>query len=1135
MSIITLKSENQILSDMIATIFSQTGLTDINPGSVLLTLLEAAARQDFAQYYQLMQAVKNYNLDTTTGTDLDNRAFEYGLTRTQAQQATGQVNILRPAGFVKISSGFFAGFRAPLAGDTVIYVNDASEFGSSGTLIIGRGTPVEEEVNFSSAPVNNTNYWTVTLSSSVTNNHNTSEVVILSQGFNITINAGTFVQVPATSKNPAVVFQTTQEVTILAGEAEVDGVDVRAIQAGAAGNIPVNAIPGTTDAFPTPPFTGAQAVNVAAFTTGSDMETDTQLRNRIKQFIQGLSQSTASGIFNAILGLTDAETSKRVVSANIVEPTNPTDNVKVYIDDGTGFEPSFSLQGQETILASAQGLETRLQLMNFPLVKAFVQTINATPYNFTTNGLTLEIAVGNSSETIVFNNLNFLIPEAASADEIVNEINSQSTLVDARTADIGTTVFISAKVSTNEGIQILGGTANAILDFPIDLRETFYLYKNDRLLSKDGATAYVDSASTTFNFSSVPETLAIIVDGKSANPQTVTFQLANFSIPSQATPEEVVAVINAQLAGATASVFNNNTVRLTSNTTLSSASKIQINSSAAATTLGFPLMLVTGANDDYVLNEQLGTIGFNSPLSAGDMITAGTRNTRGFLTATNPQNYTVGASTTLLISVDGGSVQTITLPARSAASASLIAGDINAQLLGGLAVTRTIGNNVYLEIRTNSYNATYGSIEITGGTAVSVFGFPVNSINDSIPAHVAFVENSSLGPWSFDSGWTLVVIIDNDPIGKTFVIPIDYAGQVTSGSSTTIFAASVFSTVFLVNNILNNFYVVFRSGANTTTQTISQVDSVGGNTYKYTFSALPPNFTNFAVGDEVTFSSMKNADNNGSFLITAINSGSSPYWVEITNAVGKVESASTGTGLIGQRRQVSAYTTSTGQITVSSAFSHTPSASDNFAVIPSTSTNLLNFLNNFKVTSISALATIEAVNQNRYLQISSDNNGSDGYIQVAGGKVNNLVQFSTTEVQGHQAYSYYTGLTKLVHKTIYGDETDLSSFPGVGAAGVSFEVAAPSTVEAEFSIQVSLAQGLSLATLENEIQSQIISYVNTLGVGDSVILSNIVERVLNGVSGINDIVITFPTSNIEVLQNEVAKTQASLINVEQIN
>src|SRR5690606_30442065 len=107
-------------------------------------------------------------------------------------QATGKVDILRPAGFVKVSTTFYAGSPSPISGDTSIDVNDASNalIGSSGTLILGRGTSNEEEITYSVAPTNNINYFTFTLDAPLTNSHAVEETIILKQGNDEVIIAG---------------------------------------------------------------------------------------------------------------------------------------------------------------------------------------------------------------------------------------------------------------------------------------------------------------------------------------------------------------------------------------------------------------------------------------------------------------------------------------------------------------------------------------------------------------------------------------------------------------------------------------------------------------------------------------------------------------------------------------------------------------------------------------------------------------------------------------------------------------------------------------------------------------------------------------------------------------------------------
>ena len=560
MAKLTLKSENQILGDMASVMLANTGVNDLNPGSILLTLLQAASQEDFQQYYQMLQIVRNYNLDTTTGSDLDNRAFEYGLTREAASKSTGKIQILREEGFGKISTTHFIGFRSRISGDTELSLNDASDFPSSGTntLILGRGTPNEEEVTYTgsgSNPEDNTNYFKITLDAAMTNDHSLEESVILKQGSDVNVPAGTVVLVPASGRSAEVRFSTVRQVTILAGEELIDDVDVKAADTGTSGNIGVHAITGT-EAFHNPLFPGQRASNESSFSNGLNKETDTKLRNRIKSAIQAISQSTKAGISNAISGLVDPDTAKRLVSSNIILPDNVGLPVKIYIDDGTGFEPTFSQQGQETISDSANGGEQRLQLDLFPLLKAQVETLNSEPYDMSTNGLTLTVNVGAESETITFFTNDFGTPEAAVSEEITAAINNASNLIEARTSQVGSKIVINARVDENEEIQVTGGTANTAdkLNFSTEKVFTFYLYKNDKLLSKDGETAFIDSGNiATYDFSGPDRDLSIVIDGKTANTQNATIRESDFDSPAaaaQATASQVATIINSQIAGA---------------------------------------------------------------------------------------------------------------------------------------------------------------------------------------------------------------------------------------------------------------------------------------------------------------------------------------------------------------------------------------------------------------------------------------------------------------------------------------------------------------------------------------------------------------------------------------------------------
>jgi uncharacterized phage protein gp47/JayE len=1125
MSSLKLKSQRQIKAEILARLISQLGINDVNPGSVNDVLTDAIAQQDFALYYQIAQVSRLVNLDVLTGQDLDNKAFEYGLARKLSTKTKGSFNILRPVGFVKVSTTFYAGSSAPIAGQTVIDVNDASSIliGSSGTLILGRNSNNEEEVAYTSAPVNMVTFYRYTLTNPLINNHAVEETVILKQGNDQAVLAGTTVAVPATGVAIELDFSLDNDVVVLAGEAELDGVEITAKQPGADYNIGVGAIQGTS-AFPNPPFAGARGFNPVKFTTGQSLETDDQLRDRIKNYIQGVTRAVKQAILNAIVGLVDPETAKRVVSASVVLPVDVVGDVKVYIDDGNGFEPSFNSVGFEAVLISANGGEQRLQVDQFPVVKAQVESNAPQPYDMSSGPLTLIYQVGNIQETITFQVADFASAAIATAYEITALINARSTLIEARTAEVGTNLLITAKADTNETLTVIGGSANAILNFPTDKKDTIDLYIDDVLKSKDGQTALLDNANTSpYNLGSsgsYPHYLTIVVDGKSSNPQTVTIQSTDVVSPTAVTAEEICAVINAQVAGLTATPINSNTkIRLQSLTTLSSNSKLQVTGGDMNAALGFPTSQVSGADGDYKFNRELGIIQLATPLVAGQSVSLGSLFTRAKLRAASAELYAPGTGTTLVFVVDGGSSQTITFDGTFAGgkTAQQTADFINLSLKGGTAIVRTVSGINYLEVNTNTYSGS-GSIQVTSAsTANASFGFPLNQTTISGTPNKAFVVSSSTGPYDFAQQDTLVTVIDNDIVNDTFSIPLNYPSSVTSGSSVTQFIAPV-TGVFSQVNALINHYVAFTSGLNTDSSgVIDQVSLLGSNLVRYHFSTVPTNFGNFLAKDLINIQNLIDSENNGFFVIQAIGAD----YVDLINANGVATTAETGSSTLSQRRRISAYNNVSGAITVSSAFSSTPASSDPLIVIPSTVDNLVSWINNTKITSFSLKGTVEGVQGDTKLQLSSDSSGSDGYIQVTGGNGNNELNFPTILQRGIQAYSYWTGLLRLVHRTIYGDDTDLATYPGYGAAGIIFRVLAPTIRILTAEVKLTLKQGISISSVENDVKSAITGYVNTLGVGEEVVIERIRSAVI-AIPGITDVVLVYPTANIAVSDNERA-------------
>lgn len=1130
MANVVLKSERQIQTKLLSKLISKLGLNDLNPGSVLDVLTQAIAQQDFALYYQLAQISRLSDIGSLTGSDLDLKAFEYGIVRREALKANGTVTIQRPSGFEKVSTTFYAGFPAPLAGDTVINVNDASNslIGTSGTLILGRGSNNYEEATYSAAPVNNTNYYTYTLDFPLTNNHSGEETVILKQGSDEVISAGTTLIVPATGSSAEIQFVTKNDVTLPSGEAEITGVEVEAVKEGTSGNIASGSIFGTPAFGSSPPFIGARAINTSKFTTGRARETDDELRDRITSAVQALSKGVKQAILNAIVGLVDPVSAKRVVSASVILPVSETGPVIVYIDDGTGFEPTFTSQGFEVIRLNSTGAEERLQLDKFPVVKAQGESNTQEPYDMSSGPLTLEYFVGTVSETITFNPADFRFPELATAEEISAAINDKSNLLESRTSESGKTVTITAKSDTNENFQITGGTANSIINFPTDEKQTLNLYIDDVQLSKDGATAILDSGNISpYNLLAVgsfPHTLTLVVDGKTANPQTATINSADVSNEAAVTVSEIVAVLNRDLAGVTASGINSNTkVRLASNTKLSVGSKLQVTGGTmndASNGLNFSTSQVTGLAGDFVFNRELGIIELGTPLSVNQTVTSGSLFTRAKLRAGAAEVYAPNNGETLVISVDGGSDQTITFDGTftGGATAQATADFINLQLEGATAIAREIGSQYYLEINSNTYDIS-GTLEIKGtSTANGAFSFTLDTEVSGSSPNKAYQVSSSTGAYDLFEGANLVVVIDNDIVNNTFLVLLNVSKPLTAATSTTVFAASTLPSIFTVQDELIGYHAAFTSGANTTSETVSTVADQGGGVARYTFSAAPANFGDYAVGDLVNFSGLDDSENNVNGVVT----GKGSDWVEITNTDVVNASSQTGTGVLSQKRTVTAYNNVSGQVTVGVAYSNTPSISDPLLLIPSTVTNVVDFLNNTKLTSLSLKADIGGASANSKIQISSKSSGSDGYVQVTGGSANDVFNFSTELYRGLAGYKYWSGLLALVHKTIYGDDTDLVSYPGVGAAGILFRVKAPTTKDITVELDVTLSEGISITSLENEIKSAVTGYVNNLGVGEDVILEEIRAAVI-AISGIINVSLNDPSSDIAIAENEIAR------------
>lgn len=119
------------------------------------------------------------------------------------------------------------------------------------------------------------------------------------------------------------------------------------------------------------------------------------------------------------------------------------------------------------------------------------------------------------------------------------------------------------------------------------------------------------------------------------------------------------------------------------------------------------------------------------------------------------------------------------------------------------------------------------------------------------------------------------------------------------------------------------------------------------------------------------------------------------------------------------------------------------------------------------------------------------------------------------------AYTYYTGLVARAQKVIDGDPSDPITFPGVRAAGIFVVVEAPTIKRVTIKLSISAEKGFSEADLIESVRSNVEEYVSSLGIGDDVVRSKIIEAA-HDVTGVRSVVVLSPTASVlTVLENEL--------------
>jgi uncharacterized phage protein gp47/JayE len=684
---IALKTYNEVLGKMIRKMIVDSPANDINQASVLLTLLEAAATSDFDNNAAILSVLETLNIDALKNVDLDTRAKDYGLSRTTATKSTGFVTI-GDSSITKRATTLYSVKLAPIAGNNIIYVNNASNWQPTGSLYIGRGTQqFEGPIGYTSI-VNNGVFYTITLSSSLQKDHLLSDSVIDSQGkSDQVISAGTTVIIPANNRSPEIRYFTVRDAILAAGESSISNIPIIANIAGSRSNAGIS----TIVQFSGSPFPTATVTNNYALVDGRDTESDEALKERIKTYTSTLARGTREAILAAVIGVSDSTDGKQVASAVVTEPASISEPSILYVDDGTGFQPSYEGQPVDALLSSAVGDETFLQLANYPLPRP--QSINQTdgPIELADMSI-LRVLVDDVEETITFQSSQFKNITAATFPEIISVINDNSVLFKARLTNQSTRILIYPTNYKAEVIQVspIKSTDNALLfannslKFPTSKYSYIFLYRNGELLSEKQKSATLQTTpKSTWTITSTGN-LVMEVDG--TPPQDRTFTSADFSVPfSSLTLQDWVDAINKKFAGITAIAMSSDSIQISSNKNGAAAKLLVTGGTYFATMFAGMSTESAGADSQFALNRQTGNIQLNISLKAGDVITAGIDDAKGFLlsSATSTGSYNLatdgqGRSAELILALDGKDVspRNVTLTAGSTITISTPATDI---------------------------------------------------------------------------------------------------------------------------------------------------------------------------------------------------------------------------------------------------------------------------------------------------------------------------------------------------------------------------------------------------------------------------------------------------------------------------
>lgn len=120
-------------------------------------------------------------------------------------------------------------------------------------------------------------------------------------------------------------------------------------------------------------------------------------------------------------------------------------------------------------------------------------------------------------------------------------------------------------------------------------------------------------------------------------------------------------------------------------------------------------------------------------------------------------------------------------------------------------------------------------------------------------------------------------------------------------------------------------------------------------------------------------------------------------------------------------------------------------------------------------------------------------------------------------------YTWFGGLVAELQKRLDGDPADRTNYPGYIGAGILGRVLVPEVRPIDVVATLEYKLGFEAATVLAAVQSNVLTYINGLGIGEDIVRNELIDVMMN-VDGVKDLDLILPNENIPVLDNEIPRS-----------